>query len=667
MSEVESKPAAQPPQEVRATSGGALRALRRSTLPFFGGLVMVVAFILVTSLLVMGVIRFVMRVSFEGTDDPHARLTAVMVVVALVAVVVAFLFAAGLVDLLVQSALHGKRGSIGSVLSAFRCVHWLLLTAVIVAPLVALIAFTAISVGLAAPLVVAFGEVVLVYCLYTVPLILDRRLNTFHAIAESARLVRLGGFVRQYVPLVLATYTLVAFWWMAAHRIGSIGQYWEPSLGDAASWLISDSDFGSGLDRPTVLVPLVGALAVAVSCGALSLLLAGMYASVWRRRDALEADGTPQSAAQAAASAGVRVAPLTARRRWPLPASVAMATLLLMATATAFVWWYGTPLPERELKAGERTTLRSDLTLTVPAGQTAWISRARRYPSWLGLGDNGGLAVPTFFGSLADIVARDMGALIVASFSPEDDPSGDLWLLSNPVVGSSANGTVEMRWKSGSRYAYVFTHIPGGLDGMVKLRVTSSWKDHRPVGPAQALQALAGVWSAWSIQGAQLPAQTAWRSRRVAPGHRTTLSSGLSVVMPHRWAAELASSSRGDMPAQSFMPLRLDPRGLWYGEVLSLRSESDARLTSAVSAGNSMRRIRRSADGMVEIYGSIDAGTPGSVVVVTRLPGRPVGLMRGVFATSQDGLSKAEAWRCAVRMWKAYQVEGAKLPALGPS
>jgi hypothetical protein len=666
MAEVESSAAAQKPPEVGATSGGVWRALRRNALPFFGGLVMVVAFLLVTSLLMEGIIRLIVGTSFEGSETPHAALTAVMVAVALVAVAVVFVFAAGLVDLLVQGVLRGRRGSIASTLAAFRSTFWLLLAALIVAPLVILIAFVAASAGLAAPLVIAFGAVVLVYGIYTVPLILDERLNTVRALADSARLVRIGGFVRQYVLLVLAVFAAIAFWRVVVHRIGSTGQYWEPRLGDAASWPVDGSGLALGLTHRAVMVSLLGAMAIAASCGALALLLAGMYASACRRRAAFEA-GVPTRGAGARAEAparlGIRVTPSAVRRRG---AVVAVAALLLLMTAvTAFVWWYGTPAHEHQMKAGASATLRSGLSLTVPPGTTAWITRTRRYPAWLGLGDNGGLAVPTVFGSQADIVARDMGALIVASFSPEHDPSRGAWLLDEPLVGSSADGTVEMRWKSGSRYAYVFTHLPGRLDGMVQLRVASSWNDHRPVGPAQVLEGLASFWSAWNVRGVQPPAQSAWRSQSVTPGRRTALSSGLSLVMPHHWEAELASSARSNMPAQSFMPLRLEPRGLWYGEVLSLRSESDARLKWAVEP-SMLRLVARSAGRRVEIYGSIDTGTLGRVAVVTRLPGRSIGLITGNFEVGKDGLSKAGALRYAVRMWKVYRVEGAKLPVVRP-
>jgi hypothetical protein len=125
--------------------------------------------------------------------------------------------------------------------------------------------------------------------------------------------------------------------------------------------------------------------------------------------------------------------------------------------------------------------------------------------------------------------------------------------------------------------------------------------------------------------------------------------------------AELASSALAEMPDQSFMPLRLQSSKSWYGEILSLRGASGARLAGALIYY--LRVVRRSADGRVEMYGSRQADSMGlgHVAIVTRLPGRTIGLIRGSFHARKGRLSKVDTWRCAVRMWKAYRIEGARL------
>jgi hypothetical protein len=658
--------------EVGEASGvkATLRGLRRSALPFAGGLVLLVVYLLVAMLFIEGLI-----VVF-GAGAPHGnfgepclglpwRLTALT----LALVAAALIFAAGLVDLLVQGSRSGRRGSVGSILTAFRATHWLLLAAIVAAPLVAVIAQAATLLWLPMVEVLVLAEVLLLYGIYAVPLILDRRLNTLRALAESARLVRRGGFVRQYVVLVLATLATIGFWTVVGPRIvASVDNSWEPRLADVSSWISGggyDERSLFGLTPSAFLVLLWVALAAAATCGAWAVMLASMYLRV--RRFAVTGDPV------VAGAATPDVAPRLQRR---VLAGVA-AALVLTAAAAAFLWWYATPPTEQALAAGQTVALRNGLTLTVPAGADAGLSLSRNYPSWLGLRDDCGLAIPFFQGPFADAVAWNAGEVIIGSYSPEATPSNMASATrDSPLIGRSADGKVEVYWKSGRQRAFVLTHLPGRLDGFVQARVTDSWRDHRPVGPSQAMQGLTNRWRAASIKGAQLPAQTAWHSQIVAPGRRTTLSSGLSLVMPHRWPAELASTTLSTESAQMFMPLTLHPRGAWYGEVLSLRGESDERLDWATDRGET-QLVARSADGTVEIYGpkpidptQVDgAAETGAtaphdeqVTIVVRLPGHAIGLLRGYVMTSEPDLSRADAWRFARRMWTAYQVEGATLP-----
>ena len=648
-----------------------LSGLRHSARPFVSGLALLAVYLLVAALFIEGlIVLFRAGAPSDISGEPSLglpwRLTAILLIFGAGALV----FASGLVDLLIHKSTGGRRGLVRSTLTAFRATHWLLLAALIAAPLAAVIVQAATLLWLPMVEVLVLAEVLLVYGIYTVPLIVDRRLNTLQALAQSARLARRGGFVRQYAVLVLVTLATLGFWTAVGPRIVAIaGEYsWEPHLANASSWLSAggfDERALFGLTLHAFLILLCLSLAATATCGVWAGVLAGMYLRVRRlaASDDLAVAGT----------AAPDVAPRMQRR---VLAGFA-ATLVVMAAAAVFLWWYATPPAEQALAPGQTVALRNGLTLTVPAGAHAGLFPTRKYPSWLGLGDNGGLAIPFFQGPLADAVAWNMGAVLAGSFSPEARPRNLASATRNsPLVGRSADGNVGVYWKSGSRYGFVLTHLPGQLEGYVQMRVTDSWRDHRPVGPAQAMEGLTRQWSASSITGAQLPAQTAWRSRTFVPGARTALSSGLSMVMPHRWLSELATTTLSAEPAQMFMPLTLHPGSAWYGEVLSLRGESDQRLDWATDRGET-RLVARSADGTVEIYGPkpSDAAQAGGateagaaaphdewVTIVTRLPGHAIGLIRGYVMTSQPDLSRADAWRFARRMWTAYQVEGATLP-----
>jgi hypothetical protein len=270
--------------------------------------------------------------------------------------------------------------------------------------------------------------------------------------------------------------------------------------------------------------------------------------------------------------------------------------------------------------------------------------------------------------------------VIVGSYSPEATAAEiNNAIRQSPLVASALDGAADVYWRSGSWYAFVLTHLPGRLAGFVQVKVTGSRLDHRGTGPTQVMQALTSVWRS-SVRGVALPAQTAWRSQPVAPGGRTALACGLSMVMPHRWPAELASSAVTSEPLQMFMPLTLHAQG-WYGQVLSLRGESDKRLPKG--AGNDwVRLVARSTDGRVTIYGErhtyasdaaatggttrAGAATPNdfAVVIVTRLPGHAIGMFEGHIMTSKLGLSRTAARRFAQSMWTAYQVRGVTLPPL---
>jgi hypothetical protein len=624
------------------------RLLRGNVRPLAAGLATIAAFAFVGWLCLEGIVRLVVGSSSWSVDQPYGTLTATVVVMIAVAVVLGSVFVAGLVDMLVQSGRGGGRGDLGRAFATYRRAHWLWLALLIAAPVVAVVAFVTAGAMIFAPLVLAIGEGVLVFGVFTAPLILDRRLDTFRALSESSRLVRRDGFAAHVARLFILTVVGIVFWWLVAKGLFAIGggEYeWTPQFSDPTTWLVVAGEGFWGSFVRTLLISLVGAAGVAATCGAIVVFVAANYSRATR--------GT------AARAASVATRPW--RRR-----SLVTTMLLLLIGLTWFVWWFATPPASRMMSAGERVTLRNGLTFTVPAGSVTELDWARKYPSWLGLGDNGGTPVATFFGPLSDFVARDGGAFFAMSISPDSDPSPSAWSPSypwgSPVVGRSVDGTVEIRWERGTRRAYVVTHVPGKLNGLVQIRLTSSWSDRRPMGPGQAMQSLAAVWSTWSVQGAPLPAQTAWRSQQVAPGRRTVLASGLSVVMPHGWTAELASSSTSNLPAESFMPAMLEPAALWYAEVVSLRSSTDEQL-KWLHDTSSMRLVARSADDLVDVYGPAD-NTHGTLAIVTHLRGRSIGLLTGRFDDEHGYQTKEGVLQDAARLWQLYQVKGATLPTL---
>ena len=473
----------------------------------------------------------------------------------------------------------------------------------------------------------------------------------------------LGSFARQYAVLAAATLATFGFWHVVWLRIAALGQFEEYGLavhvGDAASWplgSLADGKAVFGITTGDLLVSLAESAALALTCGALAVVVAGLYLRARR------------SAADAPVARQVALHPRT--RSWPAIIG-ALTVLVAMAGAASFLSWYATPPRERPLRPGQTVALRSGLTLTVPVGAHASSYPTRKYPSWLGLGDNGGMAVLFFQGPFADAVAWNGGAMFVGSYSPEATLAEmKSSTRESPLVASAPDGTAAVYWRSGSRYGIVLTHLPGHLAGFVQARLTDSWR-YMPVGPAQAMQGLANQWRTSSLNGVQLPAQTAWRSQRVAPGRRTRLSCGLSLVMPHGWPAELASTRLNAEPAQMFMPLTLHSSG-WYGEVMSLRGESDRRLLAATDRSET-ELVARSASGVVEIYGpkpSDPTQTDGTqntapqeewVSIVVRQPGHAIGLLRG-YVMASTSLSRSDTLRCARRLWTTYQVEGTALP-----
>jgi hypothetical protein len=645
-------------------ASGIRSALGRSARAFVGGLVLLFAFLFVASRLVASIIRLVgVTATFDAGGTAHLGLPLPVWLPALALLAVAFVFVAGLTDVLVQGSTSDPHASLRSVFGAFRRTHWLLLAGLIAVPLIVVVALSLSYLPWVVVLVLA--DLILVFGLYAVPLILDRRLDTLRALAESVHLTWLGSFARQYTVLAAATLATFGFWHVVWARIAALGQFDEYGLavhvGDAASWplgSLADGKAVFGITTGDLLVSLAESAALALTCGALAVVVAGLYLRA--RRSAADAPVARQ------------FAPRPRTRSWPAIIG-ALTVMVAMAGAALFLSWYATPPNERPLAPGQTVALRNGITLTVPAGAHASLFPTREYPSWLGLGDRGLPSVMFFQGPFADAVAWNIGAMIVGSYSPAATLAEmNVDTRRSPLVASAPDGTVAVYWSGGGRYGFVLTHLPGHLAGFVQARLTDSWR-YVPLGPAQAMQGLAEQWRVSSLQGVHLPAQTAWQSQSVAPGRRVTLSCGLSLVMPHGWSAELASTKLTTEPAQMFMPLTIHSSG-WYGEVMSLRGESDRHLPLAIG-GSDTQLLARSATGAVEVYGPKPSNptqtdvsqttTPYEewVSIVVRLPGHAIGLLRG-YVMTKGSLSRSDAWRCARRLWTTYQVEGTALPQL---
>ena len=169
--------------DVRVEAGaasGIRSALGRSAKAFAGGLALLFAFLFVAFQLVASIIRLVsVKATFDAGGMAHLGLPLPVWLPALTLLAVAFVFVAGLTDLLVQGTTGDSHASPRSVFGAFRQTHWLLLAGLIAVPLIVVVALSFSYLPWVVVLLLA--DLILVFGLYTVPLILDRRFDTLRA------------------------------------------------------------------------------------------------------------------------------------------------------------------------------------------------------------------------------------------------------------------------------------------------------------------------------------------------------------------------------------------------------------------------------------------------------------------------------------------------------
>jgi hypothetical protein len=597
------------------------------------------AFVLVVFLLAQGNLAVSSWGQYWSTDWSTASTTHRLVVdVGFALATIVFLFSAGLLRVLVGAEAREALSGGGALATGRRAIR-LLVVWLVSAAFLALVAYDAIGLRLAAPIAIVLGTVPFAFGFYVVPLIVDRRLSIIGAIRESTRFVRAAGFFRHWLLVVCLLAGAAGFGWLTVRAISVAGASWRPSATDTSTWLVSSQNQDSSMESwhasityETIMVGVVGAAFGVLFCFLAALALAAAYS----RR---VTDDTP---ALAEPAAGV------ARRHIGRRLVVPVLVLALLSGATAFVWSYVVPFRGHTLAPGQQVTMRNGLTVTAPATGRTTFGTYRWYPAWLG-----GPRETAVDQLRSDAIDGD-----VRSLSAGHDPATVLGsFTSPPVVAASADGSVQFRWKSGYRFALVVIHLPGRLPGVATVWI-GGFMSPGSKGPAQMVLAVEQFWRTFSIQGATIPAITGWRSRAVAPGRRVTLASGLSVVMPHGWPAAVARSSLTGFPAESFMPALLDTTGLWYARVYS-RSRSDPWLKGV----SQEQRIARSSDGTVEVWGMYGQGGGGtSVTVVTHLPGRSIGVIDGYF--KDDALTRAAAWSLALRMWKIYGVEGVAFPRM---
>jgi hypothetical protein len=470
--------------------------LRHSAAPLLTGLGIIVAVAFFEALLYLGVIYYV--IADPGVEVSDWVLTALGVATPLLALVsglAAVVFGAGLLGMLVQRE-RGGGGALGYAFAAFRRSGWLLLVAIAAA-----LVLPVLVAMLVVPAVVALS-----FGVYTVPLIVDRRLPMHVAIEQSIALVRTNGVLR-HILLVLGGALVCGAAWAVPYLVTRVtpGLRWVES-GNTAAMPDMHGVAGLALTTDEVAITLLPALALGLSAGIAIVLMAAMYVRATQTATA-GAHGAPP--VPPAAAPALAAAPRSAR--WPLAGT--LAGVVLLAAAGLFVWWIASPgydpLADHDLRPGAHVTMDNGLSLTVPtvaADQTATYERFRQCPDWLKVGENvsswsaGGVGwrrTDEF-----DLNSDDAGVWFMV-WSFRDDTSSWLrrWTTRNPVALASPDGGVRVLWKKGGSGVAVITHLPGQGPGW--LRVTNGGKPLRDLAAVRRL--LARAWREYSIEGATVP------------------------------------------------------------------------------------------------------------------------------------------------------------------
>jgi hypothetical protein len=154
-----------------------------------------------------------------------------------------------------------------------------------------------------------------------------------------------------------------------------------------------------------------------------------------------------------------------------------------------------TPMSQRDVHEGDKIELASGLSIVVP-----------HLLSGLVVGHQPN--APTELIGLRDKLGQY--AVMVESLSPHDLATVRVPALKRALVGRSVDGTVQVRWSSGTSslrgpfsIVAVVTRLPGRLIGIVELGPL--FGRQAAMTPSEAMKQALTLWSRLSVEGVELP------------------------------------------------------------------------------------------------------------------------------------------------------------------
>lgn len=149
-----------------------------------------------------------------------------------------------------------------------------------------------------------------------------------------------------------------------------------------------------------------------------------------------------------------------------------------------------------------------------------------------------------------------------------------------------------------------------------------------------------------------------FRSLAVSPDERVSLASGLSAVLPDHLAGSLnCGAGLPDMYAELLLTEREAVPDRLQGVVL-LTLENEAQEMPQLVRFSETAEVVAQGGHVAVLWGPWE--NQRWLMVVTRLPGRPTGVLWQQFSTAGDA---AEARAEARELWRQFSVRGASLPA----
>ncbi len=480
------KAEAQPASGAGSVFGGAWRILVRDWRPLVAAL-SILWLVWVVPRVLMGVLAL----GHDWNSGPAGKVIAALFVVVYALQLVAVVWlVAGLMQLHLIGCRTGERAPLGYVFSAAGRLAWLLLEVLVVAGCVlALVALYRAALPKAALATLPVLALLLLAALVTqplaVPLIVDRRLNTFAAMASSARImVRKGRLSHLLVVAAAAVGTLAIVF----------ATLWPGTTAD---------DFGFHSVLHFLISTHLWLTAVIATGGVAGCLVAvplvtTLYLSL--------AKSYPGQAPAAVAAVPVRL--------WKPLVALAAAAVLVLGLAYGAAWTFHDVTSSRLLTPGERVTLHSGLSLVPPAGSRASLVELRQYPAWLPIGENA--PTPDVYFNRAGIQGRkdtlffDVSSMANANFVEMTSLySADAYLLHraghSPVLARTPDDAVVIRANRGSHFFQIVTHLPGAMPGVIWVAFRDGAATPQPWSAQRQNAALARLWRDLEIEGAKLP------------------------------------------------------------------------------------------------------------------------------------------------------------------